>query len=49
LPTTGSRETSMSLPRCACSRIATIAPRNVSQTKSQRETSSDTVMPELKP
>ena len=45
----GSRDTSMSVPRWACSRSATTAPMNVIQTNSQRETSSDTVIDELKP
>ncbi|MNY21434.1 hypothetical protein D3C86_1549810 [compost metagenome] len=49
LPNSGSRDTSMSVPRWACSLSATIAPRKVTHTNSQRETSSDTVMPELKP
>jgi hypothetical protein len=35
------------MPRCPCSRIAMIAPRNVIQTKNQRDSSSDTVMPVL--
>jgi len=49
LPMTGSCPTTMSMPRWPCSRSATRAPRKVPQMKSQRETSSDTVMPELKP
>ena len=32
-----------------CSRTATMAPRKVSHTNSQRDSSSETVMPELKP
>ena len=48
LPVGGSARTRVSTPRCACSRSATMAPRNVSQTISQRDSSSDTVMPELK-
>ena len=47
LPHNGRRETSMSVPRCARSFSATMAPRKVIHTKSQRDTSSDTVMPLL--
>ena len=48
LPHTGRRATSMSVPRWPCSLSATMAPRKVSQTNSQRDISSLTVMPELK-
>ena len=48
LPQFGRRLTRLSTPRWPCSRIATMAPRKVSQTNSQRDTSSDTVIPELK-
>ena len=48
LPAFGRRRTRASTPRWPCWRRATMAPRKVSQTKSQRETSSETVMPELK-
>ena len=47
LPNGPSRDTSMSVPKCACSLIATTAPRKVIQTNNQRDNSSDTVMPEL--
>ena len=48
LPAFGRRATSMSVPRWPCSLIATIAPRKVIHTNSQRETSSLIVMPESK-
>ena len=48
LPNGPRRPTSMSVPRCPLSRKATMAPRKVNQTKSQRESSSDTLKPELK-
>ena len=48
LPSGGSARTSVSTPRWACWRNATMAPRNVSQTSSQRDSSSEVAMPELK-
>ena len=48
LPTVGRRLTTMSTPRCPCSRNAMIAPRKVIQTNRKRDSSSDTVMPMLK-
>ena len=49
LPASGRREISASVPRWARSRMATRAPMKVIQTKSQRDSSSDTAMPLLKP
>src|SRR5882672_3967147 len=48
LPRRGRRLTTLSMPRCVRSRAATTAPMNVSQTKQNRASSSDTTMPELK-
>src|SRR5690606_32736651 len=45
----GIRRTTMSVPRWARSLSATMAPRKVSHTNSQRESSSEIRMPELKP
>jgi len=47
LPRTDRRATSVSVPRCAPSFRATMPPRKVNQTNSQRDSSSDTAMPEL--
>ncbi len=49
LPAGDRIRTRLSTPRCECSRTATMAPRKVSHTNSQRDNSSETVMPELKP
>ena len=49
LPAGPSIRTSVSTPRCECSRTATMAPRKVSHTSSQRDNSSEIVIPELKP
>ena len=48
-PAMGKRDTRVSEPRCAPSYTATMAPIKVSHTNNQRDNSSDTVMPELKP
>ena len=48
LPSGGSARTRVSTPRWACWRSATMAPRKVSQTSSQRDSSSEVVIPELK-
>jgi hypothetical protein len=48
LPVDPSRPTSTSVPRWPWSFNATMAPRKVNHTNSQRETSSLTAMPELK-
>ena len=41
-------KTKVSEPKCAPSFMATTAPRKVTHTNSQRDNSSDNVMPELK-
>ena len=48
LPAGPSLPTSMSVPRCWLLRTATTAPRKVSQTNSQRDSSSEMLNPELK-
>jgi hypothetical protein len=48
LPSGPSLPTSMSVPRWALLRRAATAPRKVSQTNSQRESSSEMLKPELK-
>ncbi|MNU02292.1 hypothetical protein D3C72_2459550 [compost metagenome] len=42
------RSTSMVTPMCWCSRSAITEPRKIIHTKASRETSSETLMPELK-
>ena len=41
------RSTSMVTPMCWCSRSASTEPRKIIQTKASRDSSSDTLMPEL--
>ena len=48
LPRTESLDTRVSVPKCALSCKATMAPMKVNQTNSHRDNSSDTVIPELK-